>query len=148
MNPFYKVGSSTSFYHVAVNPKRGVTIWKYVGQTVDDNGGQIGYYELEDSMATIQIPTVQELEQAQFVNIAGVKRKFLFDEVSVRALNRNLDRGQDYIEWNDLYYSVYMIDQENLGDDVIVWGIEQKDAPGINNRYQVLNPVVSREILK
>ena len=148
MNPFYKVGSSTSFYHVPVNPKRGVTIWKYVGQTVDDNGVQIGYYELEDSMATIQIPTVQELEQAQFVNIAGVKRKFLFDEVSVRALNRNLDRGQYYIEWNDLYYSVYMIDQENLGDDIIVWGIEQKDAPGINNRYQVLNPVVSREILK
>jgi hypothetical protein len=148
MNPFYKVGSSTSFYHVAVNPKRGVTIWHYVGQTVNETGMQTGYYELEDSMATIQIPTVQELEQAQFVNIAGVKRKFLFDEVIVKALNRNLDRGQDYIEWNDLYYSVYLIDQEDLGDDIIVWGIEQKDPPGINNKYQIINPVVSREILK
>lgn len=148
MKPFYRSGYSTSFHNVALNPKQSVIIWRYVGQVVDDAGRQEAYYELSDDMATVQIPTVQELEQAQFVNIAGVKRKFFFDEVSVSVLNRNRDQGQDYIQWNDLYYAVFLIDHENLNDDVIVWGIEQKDAPGINSKYQVLNPVISREILK
>lgn len=148
MNPFYKIGGWTSFYHVATNPKQSVILWQYQGQTVSDSGIEEAFYSLSNDMATIQIPTVQELEQMQFINTAGVKRKFLFDTEAVGPLNRNLNKGEDYIEWDQMYYSVFLIEQQNINDNIIVWGIEQKTPPGQNNQYTIINPVVNRNILK
>lgn len=147
MNPFYRTGAFTTYHHYAINPKKPITIWHYIGKMNDEAGKTQALYTMIESYATIQIPTVQELEQAQLINIAKVKRKFWFDSEEVSTLNRNLNKGEDYIEWHGLYYNVFLIDSQRLGDDIVVWGSEQKEPPGINAGYGQLNPVIDRDIL-
>jgi hypothetical protein len=149
MKPYIRLGKSTTYATKALNPQRRVVIWQYLGKVTTDSGASKANYNQVAYKATIQVPSVEELQQDYKISIAGVYKSFYFDDSKiVHGLNRNLNIGQDYIQFEDRMYAVEHIGYEALDDFILVIGREDASFTGENPTPKGMSPKVGSNILR
>lgn len=148
MQPFLKVGQLSSYVHKAVNPPRKITMWLYAGKSVDGSGTAESYYNKMVTVATVQIPSMDELLQTFKITAAGVYKSFRINSNIIKGMNRNINKAQDGIEFEGMKYSIEALGYEALNDYTWVIGREDVNFGKANTGFKKLPSAIGVDILK
>lgn len=148
MTPFIKVGELSSWVHQAVNPARKITMLLYVNKSVDGSGTTKPSYDRQVTMAVVQIPSMDELTQTFKITAAGVYKSFRINNNILKGLNRNINKAQDGIEFENMTYSIEFIGYEALNDYTWIVAREDVNFGKENTGFKKLPSALGVDILK
>lgn len=115
-----------------VHKRIPVVIWLYKGMESTSNYTIDADYEQIPAKATVQIMSQQELSNKYEISLSGNVKVFYFDANIISGLNRNIEKGADWIQMRGLTYQVVFTRYEALDDFICVIGREDIMHTGNN----------------